>query len=63
MEARRIEFQCFMQMRVNTEVSSSEAHMNGCKVITKKWLDIDKGDAGDPNYRSRLVGREMKLDS
>merc|ERR1712086_908052 len=36
--------------------------MHGAKVITTKWLDTNKGDADSPNYRSRLVGREVKYD-
>ena len=32
------------------------------KVITTRWIDIDKGDDENPNYRARLVGREIKTD-
>ena len=32
------------------------------KVISTKWLDVNKGDAKNPNYRARLVGREMAWD-
>ena len=46
-------------MKVYTKVPRHQA--NGQKVIRTKWLDIDKGDAGQPNYRSRLVGCELKL--
>ena len=28
-------------------------------VITTKWLDVNKGDEITPNYRARLVGREI----
>ncbi len=35
----------------------------GCKVISTKWLDINKGDAEHPYYRARLMGRELKLDN
>ena len=27
-------------------------------MITVKWLDTNKGDRDNPDYRSRLVGRE-----
>ena len=30
------------------------------QVITGRWVDIHKGDADKPNYRSRRVGREIK---
>lgn len=29
------------------------------KLIDTKWIDINKGDASNPNYRSRLVSREF----
>ena len=32
------------------------------KLIKTRWIDTDKGDAENPNYRSRLVGREIKTD-
>ena len=34
----------------------------GAKVITTKWADTNKGTEREPNYRSRLVGREIKTD-
>ena len=37
--------------------------MDGCKVITTKWLDINKGDDRNVNARLRIVGRELKLDN
>ena len=30
--------------------------------IGTKWLDINKGDQANPEYRSRLVVQEIKLD-
>ena len=38
------------------------AKQAGCKVITTRWLDINKGDQERPDYRSKLVGRELALD-
>ena len=32
------------------------------KVITTKWIDHNKGDLEAPNYRARLVGREVAHD-
>ena len=32
------------------------------KVITTKWIDHNKGDVTTPNYRARLVGREVAYD-
>ena len=47
-------------MGVYTKVPRSQ--VGGSKVITTKWLDTGKGDAENPNYRARLVGREIKMD-
>ena len=58
-DARMLEIEFFRRMKVYTKVPRHQA--NGQKVIIIKWLDIDKGDAGQPNYRSRLVGCELKL--
>ena len=29
------------------------------QVVSTKWLDVNKGDEASPNYRARLVGREI----
>ena len=58
-DARMLEIDFFRRMKVYTKVPRHQA--NGQKVIRTKWLDIDKGDVGRPNYRSRLVGCELKL--
>ena len=34
--------------------------MTGKQPIGCKWIDINKGDAKNPNYRSRLVAKEIK---
>ena len=48
-------------MKVYEKVPRSQAA--GHKVITTRWLDVDKGDEERPNYRARLVGRELKTDN
>ena len=32
------------------------------EAITTRWVDTDKGDAENPNYRAKLAGREIKTD-
>ena len=32
----------------------------GRKPITVRWVDVNKGDDDEPNYRSRLVAREIR---
>ena len=34
----------------------------GCKVMTTKWVDTNKGGTSRPKYRSSLVGHEVKYD-
>ena len=60
-EARRLEIAYFKKMGVYTKVPRGEARAAGCKVITTKWIDTNKGSEEEPNYRSRLVGRELNL--
>ena len=57
-QARRLEIEYFRKMGVYTKVRR-ESWM---KVITTRWLDTNKGDETVPNYRARLVGRELKKD-
>ena len=59
-KARKLEIEYFKKMKVYTKVPRSEA--KGHKIISTKWLDTNKGDTDRPNYRSRLVGREIKRD-
>ena len=61
--ARRLEIYYFRKMGVYKKVKREEAIKLGVKVITTKWLDTNKGDEVTPNYRSRLVGREIKNDN
>ena len=56
----RLELEFFRKMEVYTKVPRSQ--VAGAKVITTKWIDTDKGDADTPNYRARLVGREITTD-
>ena len=35
-------------------------HRTGRPPITVRWVDVNKGDEVSPNYRSRLVARQMK---
>ena len=60
-EARKLEMQYFNKMGVYTKVPREEARRHGARVITTKWVDTNKGSQVEPNYRSRLVGRELNL--
>ncbi len=57
MKARKLEMDYFQEMGVYSKIRREK----GMKVISTKWIDTNKGDNVSPNYRSRLVGRELAL--
>ena len=40
-------------------MTTQQAVAMGCKVVGSRWVDVDKGDASKPDYRSRLVAKEI----
>ena len=48
----------FKKLGVYRRVPKDMIRTVGGKRISVKWLDTNKGDRDNPNYRSRLVGRE-----
>ena len=51
-EARSKEVHYLREKRVYNKIPRSE-------IIGTRWIDINKGDDQNPNYRSRLVGKEF----
>ena len=49
-------------MNVYSTGERAEAKTLGAKVITTRWVDPNKGDDHTLDYRSILVGREIKID-
>ena len=41
------------------KMTKQQAVARGCKVVGSRWVDVDKGDASKPDYRSRLVAKEI----
>ena len=62
-EARKLEMEFFRKMQVYTKVPRSEALRKGHKIISTRWLDVNKGDSNHPDYRSRLVGKEINTEA
>ena len=59
-KARREEIQYFRDMGVYEKVDLGECWKETGKApIAVRWVDINKGDALKPNYRSRLVAKEF----
>ena len=53
----------FKSMEVYEKVSLQERWDEiGVGPIAVRWVDINKGDMANPNYRSRLVAKETKAD-
>ena len=47
-------------MKLHVKVPTSECiKRTGRQPISVRWIDINKGDEDHPNYRSRLVAREI----
>ncbi len=62
-QARKDEIVYFKDMNVYKKVSIEECWAETGKApIAVRWVDINKGDEGNPNYRSRLVAKEFKTD-
>ena len=60
-QARTLELKYFEDQRVWEKRPYAEAMAKmGKKAITVKWIDTNKGDEDNPNYRSRLVAREIR---
>ena len=59
-EARAQELDWIRNRGVYEKRPRAEMLAGGARAITLKWIDTDKGDARRPNYRSRLVAREIK---
>ena len=62
-KARQEEMKYFQEYQVYMKVPESECwRVTGKGPIGTRWVDINKGDKVNPDYRSRLVAQEVKLD-
>ena len=60
-EARKLEMEYATKKPVWNKITRREAKARGWKVIKSRWIDINKGDDNNPNYRSRMVGKEFNI--
>ena len=59
--ARKDEIDYVRSMKLYTKVPISEClAKTGKQPIAVRWIDVNKQDAANPLYRSRLVGKEFK---
>lgn len=59
-QARQVEMDYFSLVNVYARVPRTHQKETGGKLIPCKWVDVNKGDNERPNYRSRLVGQEIR---
>ena len=57
--ARKLEIQYAEKKPVWEKIKRSLAKERGWKIVKSRWIDINKGDDANPNYRSRMVGKEF----
>ena len=60
-EARQVEMSYFKNMGVYRKIPRAVMRSKGGKTINTRWIDTNKGDEQDPDYRSRLVGKEFNV--
>ena len=59
LEARRTDMECLRKMQVCDVVLRDMVWQTQGKFIDTRWIDTNKADELNPEYRSRLVGREF----
>ena len=60
-DARAKELEFFCSNGVWTKVPRQRSYDRiGKAPISVRWVDVNKGDEYEPNYRSRLVARQLK---
>ena len=59
--ARQVEMGYFKKLGVYEYATRSEQEQCLGKNIGVGWVDVNKGDSEEPEYRSRLVGREFAI--
>ena len=52
-------FLTFEKKKVYDKIHRQQAPRNRWKIISTRWIDINKGGDVNPVYRSRLVGKEF----
>ena len=59
-QARDLDTKLFTDLDVFTLKARAEQVRCSGKIIKTRLIDMYKGDATEPNYRSRLVGKEIR---
>ena len=59
--ARQVEMGYVRKFGVYDYTTRAEQELCLGKIIGVRWVDVNKGDSEEPEYRSRLVGRELAV--
>ena len=59
--ARELEIE-YVEKKPVWEIPLWMAKTQGWKVIKSRWIDINKGHEDHPNYRRRMVGKELEIE-
>ena len=60
--ARAEEMETVKKMKVWVKVDREQCFRDtGRPPIKLRWVDVNKGDADKPNYRSRIIAKEIIL--
>ena len=57
--ARAKELEYVHSKGVWRKIPRATARARGIKIVAARWIDINKGDIANPNYRSRYVAKEF----
>ena len=57
--ARKLEIAYADKKPVWEKILRETAKGKGWKIVKSRWIDINKGDDLNPNYRSRMMGKEF----
>ena len=60
LKARALEIDFLRKLGVYTKVPREHQRRTGGKIIGTRWVDTNKGDSINKDYRSRFVGKEFK---
>ena len=55
-KARKEDIDYVNSKEVWVKRDKQQAIREGYKIVNTRWIDTDKGDEANPNYRSRIVG-------
>ena len=59
LDARLKEMQYVQIKQVYRKISRADVKRDGIPILRTRWVDIDKGDEHEHNYRSRFVAMEF----